>query len=171
VRRLAVEPGQLVLDVGCGTGWSLPSLAAAGARVVGIEPAGAMRARARRRLERAGLATRVQLDPRPYGSHADYEGRADRILFSYSLSMIPPYREALDQARRDLRPGGRLVAVDFLDAPGPMGWALASSHVHLGPQRLELLRRLFSCDVEVRGLLLWRFFVCVARPGPGDQGA
>jgi S-adenosylmethionine-diacylgycerolhomoserine-N-methlytransferase len=173
VRRLGAEPGQLVLDVGCGTGWSLPRLAATGARVVGIEPSSAMRERARRRIDRLGLGGRVGLDPRPYGSHAEHEGRADRILFSYSLSMIPPFEEVLERARRDLRPGGRLVVVDFLDAAGPVRSALTASHVRLGGERLHLLRRLFSCQVEVRSSGLWRYFICSAsgaRPHTTPEG-
>src|SRR5262249_28270883 len=85
VRALDAGPAQLVLAVGCGTGYSLPRLDASGARVVGIEPSPAMRARAAARIARQRL--NVELDERPYGSHAAYEGRASRILFSYSLSM------------------------------------------------------------------------------------
>ena len=106
VRQLAVRPGERVLDVGCGTGFNLPRLSARGARLVGIEPSPAMRQMAERRLERHGLDS-VDLDPRPYGSHAEYEASVDAILFSYSLSMIPPFEEVLERARLDLRGGGR----------------------------------------------------------------
>ena len=37
----------------------------------------------------------------------------DRVFFSYSLSMIPRWREALDLAVRCVAPGGRLHVVDF----------------------------------------------------------
>jgi len=160
VEAFALAPGERVLDIGCGTGWSLPRLARSGARVTGIEPCAAMRARASERLARLGLAEAVRLDPRPYGSHAEYEGMADAILFSYSLSMIPPFAEVLERARRDLRPGGRIVVVDFLDSAGPVGFGLRRSHVHLGPARLQHLRRLFEphCTLA-RSLGLWSYFV------------
>jgi S-adenosylmethionine-diacylgycerolhomoserine-N-methlytransferase len=163
VHRLRLEPGQLVIDVGCGTGFSLPALAASGATVVAVEPSEPMRQRARARLQRHGLADEVCLDPEPYGSHERFRGRADAILFSYSLSMIPPYRQVLDQAWHDLRPGGRLVVVDFLDAWGPVGGALRASHVFLGPARLERLSTLFTHKVRRRHALLWRWFLFVGR--------
>ena len=160
VHALALRPGERVLDVGCGTGWSLPRLVARGARVVGIEPSGPMRRQAAARLARQGLSGVVDLDPRPYGSHAGYEGGVDAVLFSYSLSMIPPFQEVLKRARLDLRPGGRIAVVDFLDAWGPVGFGLRRSHVHLGPERLHCLRRLFPRHHEaIRSVGLWTYFV------------
>lgn len=41
------------------------------------------------------------------------EGQADVITFSYSLTMIPDWFAALDQAARLLKPGGHLGVVDF----------------------------------------------------------
>jgi S-adenosylmethionine-diacylgycerolhomoserine-N-methlytransferase len=159
IRALDARPGQTVLDVGCGTGFSLPRLAASGAKVIGIEPAPAMRMRALARV--AGRGLQVDLDPRPYGSHADYAGRADGILFSYSLSMVPPYREVLARAARDLKPGGRIAVVDFLDAWPPVSWGLRASHVFLGGDRFSALRSLFpDHTVRVRRAGLWRYFLC-----------
>lgn len=160
VRALSLHAGERVLDVGCGTGWSLPRLQARGARVVGIEPSGPMRRQAAARLARSGISGVVDLDPRPYGSHAGYESAVDAVLFSYSLSMIPPFTEVLERARLDLRPGGRIAVVDFLDARSPVGFGLRRSHVLLGGERLETLRRLFpSHRADVRSTGLWRYFV------------
>jgi len=160
VRSLRLRPGERVLDVGCGTGWSLPRLQARGARVTGIEPSAPMRRRASARLERLRLAGVVDQDPRPYGSHPEYEGGVDAVLFSYSLSMIPPYEEVLDRARKDLRPGGRIAVVDFLDACGPVGFGLRHSHVVLGEARLRALRGLFPRHHEaIRSVGLWRWFL------------
>jgi S-adenosylmethionine-diacylgycerolhomoserine-N-methlytransferase len=160
VRRLAPVAGDRVLDVGCGTGWSLPRLAVAGGRVVGVECSEPMRRQAERRLRRRGLEGVVTLDPRPYGGHADYVRAIDRALFSYSLSMIPPVSIVLARARADLRPGGRIAVVDFLDAHWPVGPGLRRSHVHLGPERIDALRRLFPRHrAEVRSVGLWRYFL------------
>ncbi len=157
----ALRPGrgQVLLDVGCGTGFALLRLAATGARVMGVEPATPMRRRCQARLQRAGLGARVRLDARPYGSHDDYRGQLDGLLFSYSLTMIPPFERVLDQAVADLRPGGCISVVDFLDARPPVSTGLARSHVHLGMARLDALRARFPRHAcVVRALGLWRFF-------------
>lgn len=164
VQALRLTPGQRVLDVGCGTGWNLPRLRASGALPVGIDCSAPMLQQARARLARLGLTAAVALDPEPYGSHDRYTGCIDGILFSYSLSMIPPYALALSRAMRDLRPGGRIVVVDFLDARGPVGAGLRRSHVFLGPERLDALCRLFPRhEVRVRSTGLWRYFLFVGR--------
>lgn len=156
---LEAGPGMLVLDVGCGTGANFRRLLGTGASVVGIESSPSMRARSAARIARLA-ASRIRLDARPYGTHADYAGAVDRILFSYSLSMIPPFRDVLDRARQDLRPGGRIVVVDFLDASGPMAFGLTASHVFLGPDRRTALERTFPAHrTKVKNLGLWRYFL------------
>jgi S-adenosylmethionine-diacylgycerolhomoserine-N-methlytransferase len=157
---LEVQARHDVLDVGCGTGFNLPHLAATGARVTGIEISPHMRARAERRLSQRGLLAKVRFDPRPYGPHDAYAEGVDRILFSYSLSMIPPYAEVLERARRDLRSGGRIAVVDFLDARPGVHSLLRRSHVYLGPERVRLLARLFPQHrLELRRTPLWRYYV------------
>jgi S-adenosylmethionine-diacylgycerolhomoserine-N-methlytransferase len=159
VRRLDVHVGARVLDVGCGTGWNFGPLLSRGASIVGIECSPHMRERAERRGRRLGGAVRV--DPRPYGSHGGYERSADYILFSYSLTMIPPFASVLSRARADLVPGGRIGVVDFLEATNaPTRVWLRANHVVLGRERLELLSRLFpEHTIEVRSAGLWRYFL------------
>ncbi len=162
VRALDLRPGERVLDVGCGTGYNLPRLFAHGARVVGIEPSLPMRRLAERRLERHALTGKVELDARPYGTHADYADAAHATVFSYSLSMIPPFELVLERALLDLRRGGRIAVVDFLDAWGPVGFGLRQSHVALGRDRLRALEQAFPrhrCTIRTTGL--WSYFLFV----------
>ena len=164
-RSLRVGPGDLVLDVGCGTGVNLPRLLEGGASVVGVEPSEAMRARAAARVAalEARRKQKVRLDPRAYGTHQDHAGQVAGILFSYSLSMIPPFAEVLARARADLRPGGHIAVVDFLDASPLVARALAVSHVHLGSARLQEIQRLFPRHrVTVRRAMGWRYYRVLA---------
>jgi hypothetical protein len=64
----------------------------------------------------------------------------------------------LERARLDLRPGGRIGVVDFVDAWGPVALGLRRSHVRLGPARFEALTRLFRprrAELHSTGLWTW----------------
>jgi S-adenosylmethionine-diacylgycerolhomoserine-N-methlytransferase len=159
---LPLNVGDRVLDVGCGTGWALPRLVRRGARVTAIECAHAMLARARRRAARLRCGERqIVFDQRPYGSHDAYRGAVDAIIFSYSLSMMPPFEPILASARLDLRQGGSIAVVDFLDATNAATGAwLTSCHVALGDARLRQLAGLFPQHrVDVRRTPLWTYYL------------
>lgn len=106
IDALGVRPGDRVIDWACGTGLNLPALDAAGARIVAVDFTGPMLERARRRLPHAEFvqADAVTASPGP---------AADRALCTYGLSLIPDWRGALVNMHRHLKPGGRLVVLDF----------------------------------------------------------
>jgi S-adenosylmethionine-diacylgycerolhomoserine-N-methlytransferase len=159
---LRFDAEEVVLDVGCGTGWALERLALRGARVRGIDCSPDMLNRARARARRLGwTGLRVTFDSRPFGTHTDYRSAADAIVFSYSLTMIPPFSQVLASARAALRSGGRIAVVDFLEArSGLVDRWLSANHVHLGPARLELLRTLFPRHrIEIRRAPLWSYYL------------
>jgi S-adenosylmethionine-diacylgycerolhomoserine-N-methlytransferase len=118
---VALKPprGGHVLEVGCGTARNLILAARLYPDTVfyGVDVSRHMLETARASVERAGLAERIFLGE---GDAADFDpqrlfGRAafDRVFFSYSLSMIPPWPRALDRGASLLAPGGRLLVVDF----------------------------------------------------------
>ena len=167
IAGLGVRPGNHVLDVGCGTGWSFPHLLSAGARITGVEPAPAMRRRAAARAASFGAEDRVVLSDVPFGADDRYRAAADRIVLSYSLSMIPPFRELLGAAHAALREGGQIGVVDFLDAPPGFRHWLQVSHVHLGPERLDALRLRFPRHrLQVRRGASWRYFLFWGEAAP-----
>lgn len=106
----ALQPGERVLDVGCGWG-SFPLWAATrhGARVLGITLSPPQAERARRRAEEAGLADRVEIRVMDYRDLAGE--RFDAIA---SIGMVEHVGEAqIDAYARTLagllKPGGRLL--------------------------------------------------------------
>lgn len=111
-----IGPGESVLDIGCGTG----TLAIAAKRRVGtsavvhgIDASPEMIARARRKATRAG--TPVAFEIALAQSLPFPDGQFDVVLSTVMLHHLPRAArpEAILEARRVLKPGGRLLAVDF----------------------------------------------------------
>ncbi|PWV98897.1 S-adenosylmethionine-diacylgycerolhomoserine-N-methyltransferase [Hoeflea marina] len=128
IADLRPSPGGTVLEIGCGTARNL--IAAARlypeARLFGIDISSEMLRSARHMVERNGLDRRIMLargDATGFdaGDLFGVEG-FDRILFSYSLSMIPGWTAALSCAIAKLAPGGQLHIVDFGDQRGLPVW-------------------------------------------------
>ena len=129
IDELDVRRGDTVLEIGCGTGRNLIRAARAWpqARLYGLDISDAMLTTARTRIAKAGLADRIVL---AQGDAAGFDpmalfgsARFDRVLFSYTLSMIPPWRDALAQGLAITAPTGRLTMVDFGTQAGwPAVW-------------------------------------------------
>ena len=119
IRDLDVPAGGAVLELGCGTGRNLALIARAypAARLCGLDISTGMLETAAVSIRRAGLADRVTLARGDASSFRalDHFGRDgfDRVVISYSLSMIPPWRRTIVAALDALAPGGSLHIVDF----------------------------------------------------------
>lgn len=116
---LAPPAGAHVLEVGCGTGRNLIHAARAWPEAYfrGLDISDAMLRTARGAIGRAGMADRIQLergDATSFSPQALFDRDGfDRVFLSYTLSMIPRWRGALEAAACALAPGGRLHIVDF----------------------------------------------------------
>ena len=124
IARLGAEPGHAVLEIGCGTGRNLIKAAKAYplARFFGLDVSREMLDTAAASIARAGLSSRIAIAD---GDAADFDPLAlfgrpqfDRVLISYALSMIPPWRQTLGQALDVVAPAGELHCVDFGDCSG-----------------------------------------------------
>jgi SAM-dependent methyltransferase len=98
------RPGEQVLDLGCGAGRFVAALCAAGVDAVGVEIAEQALARARRNVPDADLRL---LDPD--GSIPLGHAEIDLVWCSEVLEHVPDTGALLTEARRVLKPGGRLL--------------------------------------------------------------
>jgi SAM-dependent methyltransferase len=104
-----------VLDVGSGTGVVSLEIARAGHDVTAIDPDPASIALARRSADRGGTGDgRLAYHEGDVDSWVSEEGAFDAVITTRVLHHVPDPAAALARIRRWLRPGGRLVCVDFL---------------------------------------------------------
>lgn len=122
IARLDLGPGEVVFDVGCGTGLSLPLLrqgVGPKGRIVGIEQSPEMLEQARRRVTRARW-TRVTLLCSP-AETADIPVRADAALFHFTHDILRR-PESIANVLRHVKPGGRVVASGLKWAAPGLTW-------------------------------------------------
>jgi len=117
VERLALRTGEVVFDMGCGTGLSLPllqPLVGAKGRIVGIEQSPEMITKARERIALHGWKN-VELIEASVEA-ARITRRANAALFHFTHDIL---REplAIENVLRYLQPGARVVACGLQWAP------------------------------------------------------
>ena len=178
VERLELVPTDSVLEVGCGTGLNfnllIERLDPARGRLVGLDFSEDMLDRAQRRVAGHGW-TNVEL------AHADATclnlGRKfDAVLFAYSLTMIPNWHAALERAWDHLKPGGRLVVLDFGKFAhwGPLGsvmraW-LRENHVETMRPYTDKMADICGPITEYGWLGGYNFTAVARRNASGNHG-
>jgi SAM-dependent methyltransferase len=106
--------GGRVVDFHCGGGRWLIAMAQRfpELELVGVEFEPDSVARARRNSEEAGLAARIRIEQADV-AESRYSGEFDLAYFQYALHALPEPAAALRAAWAALRPGGRLLALDW----------------------------------------------------------
>ena len=137
-----LEPGESVLDIGCGTGtlaMAAKRRVGASALVSGIDPSPEMIARGKRKASRAGVDISFEIASAQSLPFAD--ARFDVVTSTVMLHHLRRAArvEAIVEARRVLKPGGRLLVVDFVRRSGKGIHAHLHRHGRVDPRDLIAL--------------------------------
>jgi S-adenosylmethionine-diacylgycerolhomoserine-N-methlytransferase len=145
IRELGAKPDEAIVEIGCGTARNLIAIARAypGVALYGLDASEEMLRSAAQAVERAGLKDRIVLahglaedaTPELFGRNAPF----DRAIFSYSLSMIPDWRLALEMAATIVRSEGTIHIVDFGDLAAL--WPLAARGLRAWLRRFHVAPR------------------------------
>lgn len=170
IDHLDAKDGEVVCEVGCGTARNLIKMAQRYPSGVfyGLDASEEMLKTASGNLERSGLFRKIHVKQaysqsfQP-GALFALERPIDKLVYSYALSIIPPWQESIDHALEILPSGGEMHIVDFggmEDMPAWfrrfMFWFLSKFHVYYKPEVLDYLKRL---EVEKKGKLsVYRLF-------------
>ena len=169
LRRVALKPGQDVLDVATGTGNVALRAAAGGAQVVGLDLTPELFGTARRRAERQGVVVdwvEGDAEDLPFDDES-----FDAVLSTFGVQFAPRHAVVAQELARVLRPGGTIGLVNWTPG-GQVGELLRTIGRHMPPPpdfasppplwgSEQHVRELFAdTPVEFRfatGLTPWQF--------------
>ncbi len=153
IENINAKDGDNICEVGCGTARNLIKIANKfpNANYYGLDASDEMLKTARVNLGNAGAINKIMLKQAYSQSFKPDElfslsKPLDKIVFSYALSIIPPWRESIDHALELLPEGGEMHIVDFgsqEELPKPFSkfvfWWLKIFHVYHKPEILDYL--------------------------------
>ena len=179
IETMHIKPGDRVLDVGVGTGLSLP-LYPSYCNVTGIDLSDDMLREARKKVEKHGLkhVTILEMD----ASNLAFEDSTfDHVISTHVISVVPDPVKVIAEMKRVCKRNGNIVLVNHFQSPNKylakfdelispftkkMGWRTDLS--------LEKLIR--DTDLEVRSqykmnkIDLWKVIWAVNNKGNGRHG-
>jgi len=175
VDRLAPRPGEVVLDVGCGTGFSFAAIQASigpAGRLLAFDLSPQLLGIARERVARAGWRN-ATLRQGPAES-VRFDANADALLFSYVHDVLQS-EAALDNLLAQAKPGARVALCGTVLWPW-WGWPvnawlrLRHRRYLTNPENFDrpwakLARRLADFRVEVPWPPGWRYLASGRVPG------
>ncbi len=148
IHALCLQPGDMVVDIGCGTGLNFPLLHQAvgpTGRIVGVDLTDAMLDRARERVaaQRWDNVELVQSDAAEFSFPPGVGG----IISAFALTLVPEFDKVIRRGSAALLPGKRWVVLDFKLPNNRLAW--------LAPLLERLLTRPFGGTLDMAARHPW----------------
>jgi phosphatidylethanolamine/phosphatidyl-N-methylethanolamine N-methyltransferase len=118
IKRMGIQPGERVLEVGVGTGINL-SLYPKNCSVTGIDFSSSMLEKARERAAREEIRN-VRLLQMDAADLKFADGTFDIVYAPYLISVVPDPVKVAQEMRRVCRPGGRIIFLNHFLSPNPI---------------------------------------------------
>lgn len=145
INSLNIGPEARVLDVGVGTGLSLP-LYPGHCQVVGIDLSGDMLKKAWKKVRKHGL-TAVNLMEMDASRLAFEDNAFDYVVAAFVISVVPDPVRVISEMKRVAKPDGRIVIINHFQSHNPL---VAKVEEWVAP----LCRRLgWHSDVDLEDLV------------------
>lgn len=145
IRRMAIQPGDRVLEVGVGTGINL-SLYPRACQITGIDLSSKMLEKAQQRIISKRL-THCRVSEMNAEQLAFPDGSFDVVYAPYVISVVPDPVKVAREMYRVCRPGGRVVILNHFKSANrwlsKLEVAISPLTVHIG----------FKADLDLDGFL------------------
>ncbi len=161
IKNLNAKDDEIICEVGCGTARNLIKLSKEYPKscFYGLDASDEMLKTAHHNVKNANAENSVTLQQ---SFSQNFEPQSlfgidkpiDKIVFSYALSIIPPWKESIDHAIELLPAGGEMHIVDFGGQRGLpklvrsfIFWWLKMFHVYYKPEIIRYLKKLDRADI------------------------
>ena len=119
IARMNCKPGEHVLEVGVGTGLSLP-LYPKSVMITGIDISHDMLALAQARKIRSQMENILQLSIMDAENMEFADSSFDKVVAMYVASVVPNPERLVDEMRRVCKPNGQLIFVNHFHSSNPV---------------------------------------------------
>jgi phosphatidylethanolamine/phosphatidyl-N-methylethanolamine N-methyltransferase len=145
IQRMAITPGERILEVGVGTGINVP-LYPRHCQITGIDFSASMLEKARERVEKKGLegVRLLQMD----AQDLKFDDNSFDIVYApYLISVVPDPVKVAAEMHRVCRPGGRIVFLNHFRSESPV---LSRAERLISPFTIHIG---FKADLDLKGFL------------------